>query len=103
MSVTAEDIAFVEDLFAPLGPITYRKMMGGLTIYCEGQVFAIFDRQGTVFLKAKGTFAETLDNAGSRQFGPEDGGRMGYWTLPEDALDDPDTASDWARQALAHI
>ena len=25
---------------------------------------------------------------------------MGYWTLPEAALDDPEAACDWARRAL---
>ena len=73
MSVSDTDIAYMEDLFAPLGAITHRKMMGGLSMYCEGQIFAILDGSGTVFLKAKGGFAETLATAGSRQFGAPGG------------------------------
>lgn len=54
MSVSASDIAFMEDLFAPFGAITCRKMMG-------------------------------------------------YRTLPDDALEDPQAASDWGRRALANL
>lgn len=102
MTISDSDIAFVQDMFQPLGPITHRKMMGGLTMYLDGQVFAILNRDGTVFLKAKGKFATLLAAEGSRQF--DQGGKtMGYWTLPEVAIDDPVAASDWAKQALSYL
>ncbi len=78
-------------------------MMGGLSIYRDGQIFAILDSNGTLFLKAKGPFAEKMANAGARQFGSDHGKRMGYWTMPDDGLDEPEVASDWARQALKNI
>ncbi len=102
MSVSDDDIAFVKELFAGLGPLTHRKMMGGATFYCEGQVFAILSSTGEVYLKAKGGFADELAAEGSRIFGM-DGKTMGYWTLPDAALDDPDAASDWGRRALAAL
>ena len=102
MSVSPSDIAFIEELFHHLGAITHRRMMGGLSIYFDTQIFAILSGDGTVFLKATGDFAQKMANQGSRQFG-EGGKTMGYWTLPDAALDDPDTASDWARQALSHL
>ncbi|MCB1367372.1 MAG: TfoX/Sxy family protein [Rhodobacteraceae bacterium] len=104
MSVTDADIAFALDLFAPLGTLTHRKMMGGLTIYCDGQIFAILGSDGQVYLKAKGAFAAAMEDAGARQFSMvSDAGKtssMGYWTLPDAALDDPEAACDWARRAL---
>lgn len=103
MSVTDADIAFAHDLFDPLGDITHRKMMGGLTLYCDGQVFAILDSDATPYLKAKGAMAAQMAAVGARQFGVESGKMMGYWTLPDAALDDPETACDWARQALAAL
>ncbi|MGR3290502.1 MAG: TfoX/Sxy family protein [Paracoccaceae bacterium] len=103
MSLPADTISYTLELFGSLDRISTRNMMGGLCIYSDSQIFAILDRQGTIFLKAKGSFAETLALAGSRQFGSEDGGRMGYWTLPDDGLDDPETAADWGRQALANL
>ena len=102
MSVTDEDIAFVKELLEGLGPLTHRKMMGGATFYCDGQVFAILSSNGEMFLKAKGAFADAMEAEGSRIFGM-DGKTMGYWTMPEAALDDPDLACNWARRALAAL
>lgn len=102
MSVTDDEIEFVKELFEPLGTLTHRKMMGGATFYFEGQVFAILSSNSEIFLKAKGPFAEKLASAGSHIFGM-DGKTMGYWTLPDAAQDDPEAASDWARQALENL
>ena len=103
MSVSNKAIEFALELFESLGSLTTRKMMGGLCLYLDGQIFGILDSEGTIFLKAKGTFAGKMSAEGSRQFGPEDGGRMGYWTLPEAALDDPEEATNWARMALENL
>lgn len=102
MAISESEIAFVQDIFQPLGTITHRHMMGGLTLYFNGTVFAILDRDSVLFLKAKGAFAEELEKAGSRQFAFGDK-RMCYWTMPEAALDDPELASDWAKQALSYL
>ena len=41
---------FINDLFAPFGPVTVRRMFGGAGIYREGLMFAlVFD--GAIFLK----------------------------------------------------
>ena len=101
MSLSQQTIEHFADLFAPLGAITTRRMMGGLCLYSDGQIFAILDRYGTPYLRAKGAFADDLSAAGATQFGAESGKTMKYWTLPDDALDDEEAARDWARRALA--
>lgn len=103
MSVSDADIAFAHELFGPLGDITSRKMMGGLSIYSGGQIFAILDSEAVPYLKAKGAMATELATEGARQFEAASGKTMGYWTLPDAALDDPETACDWARRALAAL
>ncbi|MEX0970047.1 MAG: TfoX/Sxy family protein [Paracoccaceae bacterium] len=106
MAVTAEDIDFVCDLFAGVGPITYRKMMGGLSIYADGQIFAILSADGQIYLKANGVFAEELAAMGERRFAMERDGvtrSMGYYTMPGEALDDPELAVEWGRRALAAL
>jgi len=107
MTVSDSDIAYALELYAGLGGITTRKMMGGLTIYTGGQVFAMLDGEGRPYLKAKGDFAAEMAAVGAAQFVFTDksgkSSSMGYWTLPEDALDDPDLACDWARRALAAL
>jgi len=91
------------ELFENLGPITTRRMMGGLCLYLDGRIFAILDSEGTLYLKAKSGFAATLQRAGARQFGAGTGRTMGYWTMPEDGLDDADAACSWARRALENL
>ena len=98
------DPDWIRDLFADLGAITTRRMMGGLNVYADGRIFAVADREGTLYLKAKGAFAGDLAAMGARPFtyARRDGteARMGYMTVPEDALDDPVLACDLARRAL---
>jgi len=107
MSISDHDIDFAKELFADVGEITTRKMMGGLTIYADTQVFAIIDSDGKLYLKASGEMAKQLEAAGSSLFTytGKNGktGHMNYWTMPEDALDDPTHAADWARAVLRAI
>jgi DNA transformation protein and related proteins len=107
MAVTADEITLMHDMFADLGNITSRKMMGGLSIYCEGIIFAILSSESTIYLKAKGEFADEMAAAGARQFSMVNKhgktSSMGYWTMPDEGLDDFDLACDWARRALQHL
>ena len=103
MSVTDTDIAFVHDMFDALGQISTRKMMGGLSIYCDGVIFAMLDREGTLYLKAKGAFADEMAAAGATQFGADTGDRMAYWTLPDTAGYDPDAVLIWGQKARAAL
>ena len=104
MAVTDEQIAFVSDLFSGLGPVTTRKMFGGLGIYADGPIFALLMSDGSLKLKGAGDMLAAFDDAGwqpwvyTRKDGAESS--MPYWTIPEDLLDDPDTVCDWARRAL---
>ncbi|MEM1374197.1 MAG: TfoX/Sxy family protein [Pseudomonadota bacterium] len=105
MAVTDEDIAFIRDVFSALPDLSHRKMMGGLSLYSETRIFAIMGADGRVYVKAVGPLAQDLEEAGSEIFKMtrKDGSvaSMGYWTLPESALDDPEEAAMWGRRALA--
>jgi len=104
VAVSAEDVEFVTELFAGVGHITSRKMMGGLSIYADSQIFAILAADGQIYLKAKYEFAKRLEAAGAQPFTftSKDGkqSRMNYWTLPGPALDDPELAAEWGKAAL---
>ncbi len=106
MSLSPEDLAFAKELFENLGTITHRKMMGAAALYCDGQIFASLDQQGTIYLRSKGALAETLIAQGCAQFewtNPKTGKiqTMGYVALPEAALDDPQLACTLAKDALS--
>ncbi len=103
MSVSEGDIAHALELLSSLDGLSARRMMGGCSIYCAGRIFAMLDREGVLYLKAAGDFAQTLQAAGARQFGAGTSHRMGYWTMPEAGLDDPEVAGNWASAALENL
>lgn len=107
MSVSAEEIAFAKDLFADLGDITTRKMMGGLCLYHQGTIFAILHSDQGIMLKGAGDFVDRLRALGSTQWTyTRKGGAqsaMPYWTLPPGTVDDPDAATALAREALTYL
>jgi DNA transformation protein len=107
MSVSDADIDFATELFAGLGPLTTRKMMGGLCLYREGTIFAILNSDGSIWLKGQGPSAARMTADGWQRWTyTRDGGKvtaMPYWRLPDAALDDPDAAVGLARAALADL
>lgn len=107
MAVSPEDIDFAVELFSDLGGISTRKMMGGLCLYCEGDIFAILNPDGSIWLKGGGEFQAVLDREGCARwtYTRKDGSKtaMPYWSLPDACLDDPEVACDWARRALEHL
>lgn len=105
MSVAEADIAFARELFADMPDLSTRKMFGGLGIYSQGVIFALLMSDARFMIKAKdGPFADRLADMGCEKwtYTRKDGAAssMPYWTLPESALDDPDTACDLARDAI---
>jgi DNA transformation protein and related proteins len=102
------DPEFINDLFAPFGPVTVRRMFGGAGIYREGLMFAlVFD--GAIFLKIDDASIPDFEREGSRPFvytrakSPGKIGRasLSYWRLPERLYDDPEDLARWAERALA--
>ena len=92
----------IQDLFQELGPIHVRKMFGGMGLYCGGEIFGI-EAKGDIYLKTDATNRAAFEEAGSRPFTYEKGGKatpMSYWLLPATAVDEPSEAARWGRIAL---
>ena len=107
MSVSAAGIGFALELFEGLGPLSTRRMMGGLCLYRDGVIFALLRSDGSLWLKGAGAFAARITAEGWERWTHARAGRrptaMPYWRLPDDALDDPDHACDLAREALRDL
>lgn len=92
------------ELFAPLGSIRTKAMFGGWGFYCDDLFFAIvaFD---TLYLKADTQSASRFREAGGEpfRFTTKDGRSetMNYWTVPEEAMENPAEMRPWGREALA--
>jgi DNA transformation protein and related proteins len=94
----------IEEMFSGLGPVSIRRMFGGKGIYHHGLIVAI-DLRDEIMLKADAISAPEFEAAGARQWAYEGrGGKpvlMPYWSIPEDAFDDPDEMRRWTNLAYA--
>ena len=93
----------IEEMFQSLGGITIRRMFGGKGIYCGGRILAI-DIRDEVLFKADAESAPAFEAAGCRQWTYEGKKtkapvKMPYWSIPDEAFDDPDLMAEWVRRA----
>ena len=102
MPRSSEYLAYVREQLEPLGAIRTKAMFGGWGLYCDELFFAlVFD--DVLYLKVDDETRERFEAAGLRPFvytvrGTEQ--NLGYYTVPEGALDDADELRPWARLAL---
>lgn len=97
-------IDWIADCTAPLGTLTKRAMMGGATLYLDGQVFAILTSEGVLRFKADAVSDAIWDAQSADRFTfTFDDGRvsaMNYRRAPDDVFDDPDAMLRWSRLGL---
>lgn len=92
----------IEEMFSALGPVSIRRMFGGKGIYHQGRIIALEFRD-EILLKADAVSAPEFEAAGARRWAYE--GKTGkpvympYWSIPEDAFDDPEAMAHWVRLA----
>ena len=94
-----DDIA---EVFTALGAVTIRRIFSGKGVYVGGVIVAI-EYDGELRLKADSVSAPELAAAGATQWtyhGRRGAVSMPYWSVPEDAYDDPDLMARWVRLAF---
>ena len=94
----------IQELFAGLGEVTVKRLFSGKGIYHQGLIVgAAMD--GEILLKADAETEPAFAAAGATQWVYQypDGRiiKMPYWTMPADALDDPEQTATWVRLAYA--
>jgi DNA transformation protein and related proteins len=103
LALTAELREFAAELFAGLGPLTFKPMFSGGAVSVHGRTFALI-LQGELWIKVDAETDARFAETGSPRFsyGRKDGRvvDVAYRRLPETALDDPDEALAWARLGL---
>ena len=96
------DTAAIEEMFQGLGPVTIKRMFGGKGIYHLGRIVAI-ELRDEMLLKADEKSAPEFADAGAIQWFYEgkkgNPVKMPYWSIPENAYDDPDEMAKWVRLA----
>ncbi|MGY5807421.1 TfoX/Sxy family protein [Rhizobium sp. LEGMi198b] len=92
----------IEEMFQALGPVTIKRMFGGKGVYHMGRIVAV-EVSDEMLLKADEISAPEFEAAGARRWAYE--GKKGkpvnmpYWSIPDDAFDDPDVMARWVRLA----
>ena len=97
--MSREFVAHVTELFAGLGPLKARPMFGGHGFYCGGAFFA-FVLKDVLYLKADAQSRPRFLAAGLAPFVWNKRPSVNYYRAPPEALESPDAAMPWAREAL---
>jgi len=102
LAVAPEYKAYLEELFAPLGSVVFKRMFGGMGIFRHGVMFALIHSSEGLCFKADEFNIPDFEAEGSGPWEYERNGKimnMGYWRVPERLLDEPDEFRVWAAKA----
>lgn len=104
MSLDTGLIDWVAEAMAAQGVVTWRRMMGGATLYLDGTIFAIVG-EGALWFKADATSDAEWDALAAERMSMVDkNGRtmsMNYRRAPDDCYDDADALRERALKAVA--
>lgn len=97
-------IAFVQDVFAPLGKVEVKRMFGGGGVWHGGTMFALLSDE-RIYLKTNAATRAAFDQAGAEEFvwqNPKTKAlwHSGYCEMPAALYDDAEALKLWALQAL---
>jgi DNA transformation protein len=94
---------YLLELLAPLGPISARRMFGGVGLFHGGTMFGLIARE-ELFFKVGDANRSAYEAAGEAPFSYDTKSGThtlgSYWRCPPELLDDAETLQSWARQAI---
>lgn len=93
---------FVLDQLSDLGPVTSRKMFGGVGLYCGDVFFGIIARD-ELYLKVDDSTRDRYERAGMHPFKPyaNRSTTMKYYAVPVGVLESSVELTRWAQDAVA--
>jgi len=102
MAVTPGFTDFVVEQLDGCGPITTKRMFGGVGIY-SGDVFFAIIADDVLYLKVDDSNRKDFVRAGSGPFRPYGDERetMGYYNVPVSVFEDADELARWGRKSIA--
>jgi DNA transformation protein len=98
------DIDHLQELFAPVGGVSFKRMFSGYGIMKDGTMFALI-ASDVLYFRADDAAAARHKAEGAPQWTPVMRGKkmttMPYWQVPERLFDEPEAFAEWAREASA--
>jgi DNA transformation protein and related proteins len=98
------DAETLQELFAEFGPVSIRRMFGGMGVFADGLMIALVSR-GVIFLKADAGTIPLFEREGQAPFSyaTKNGEHKltSYWRMPDRLYDDVEELARWARDAHA--
>ncbi len=95
MANSPDFLEHLRDLLAPLGEVVFRPLFGGHGAYRDGVMFALVARD-RFYLRVDDQTRGDFEAEGMEGFG-----RMPYFEVPPDAMEEPDALEPWAEGAVA--
>ncbi len=100
MSVSASYREFVLDQLGAVAPVSSKPMFGGVGVYSGGYFFALM-ADDRLYFKVDDSNRGDYEAKGMGAFHPfGDERAMGYFEVPEDALEDPEELAQWMTRAI---
>jgi DNA transformation protein len=93
---------FLEELFAPMGDTTIRRMFGGHGVFRDGLMFGILS-DDVLYFRVDEITQKRFEAEGSQPFTYEGKGRsvrLPYWRVPDWLFDETDAFLEWAQQSF---
>ena len=103
MAVSNDYLQYVLEQLSALGPVTSRRMFGGVGLYHEERIFG-FIAGDTLYFKANDSNRDDYEARGMGRFRPyadKPQLSMTYYEVPADTLEDADECARWARKSAA--
>lgn len=98
-----EFTAHLLELLRPLGPVTARRMFGGVGLFYGATMFGLV-ADDELFFKVGAANLADYERAGQEAFtyNTKNGAHTlgSYWSCPPELLDDPDEFRQWGRKAV---
>ena len=103
MAVSTEYRDYLQEIFSPLGPVSVRRMFGGVGVFYSEVMFALATGD-EVYLKVDDVNRADFEEAGMTAFSYMRGSKQhqlgSYMTIPEALFDEPDELLVWARGSV---
>lgn len=100
MAFSPDYLEFILDQLSGFGPISHKKMFGGVGFYKDGLMFAGI-MNGLLHFKVDDLTRPTFIDRGMEPFSMGGKKSTGYYQVPIEVLEDRDELAAWAEAAYA--